>query len=240
MPESEKELACKRARLGAAAGGPLLHLLEQFGELRARHLFAEGLDLDFAARRGPAAAGGADLGLRHELCGNAEPDAGRHGVLDDAPAVIFLAGAHRAAERLPLLRCEDAGLVELVALLERLHRRDRAVAEFRIEAARRDRRTRPGRTGSRAARRPAWRHRPPSARRWRRGGAQRRGFVLRSLGRRLFCRLGLRLALAAAGWPALAAALRRAGCRPAPTPALPAQRRSQRPKSQRSHAAKRM
>ena len=93
---------------------------------------------------------------------NAEPHAGRHAVLDNAPAVIFLAGAHRAAERLALLGREDTGLVELVALLERPHRGDRAVAEFRIEAARRDRRTRPGRTGSPAVRRPALRHRPPS------------------------------------------------------------------------------
>ena len=136
MPEMREGTRPQARCFGPAAGGALLHLLEQFGELRARHLFAEGLDLDFAARRGPAAAGRADLGhaaraLRE--CRAARPASSASSTMRQP--LYSLRVRIAPASVCALFRREDAGLLELVALLEGFHRGDRAVAEFRIEAA---------------------------------------------------------------------------------------------------------
>ncbi len=207
MPESEKELAwialCSTRRLD----GRFFISSNRSCRAATCHLFAEGLDLDLAARRGPAAAGGADLRLRHQLRRHAEPDAGRGGVLDQLPAVIILAAAHRDRERPALLRGQDAGLVELVAPLERAHGGDRAVAEFGIDRSRQV--AGPDQVGldRDAARRPAAPHRQPAAPALRAAAASR-GLFLGFLGRvflgcRLFGRLSPSvLGSGAAGPPA--------------------------------------
>ena len=72
--------------------------------------------------------------LRHQLAGDAEPDAGR-GIGNDLPADILLASLRGIGEHAALLRIKHAGLLAAALLLEFLDRRDHAIADVARDCA---------------------------------------------------------------------------------------------------------
>ena len=133
--------------------------------------------------------------LRHQLRRHAEPDAGRCGILDQLPAVVILAAAHRGRERPALLRASGCRSRRACCASGTRARPQSRGRRNRNRPSPTGRRSRSGRTGSRYARRPAARHRQRAAPALQRAAGDR-GLFLVLLGRvflgcGLFGRFGL-------------------------------------------------